>query len=321
MAEPAARRMGATEWFLLLALSVLWGRAFFFGKVAVGELPPLTVVLGRVSLGAVALIAVVHVLGGRMPRDLGVWRAFLVMGTINNVIPFSLIFWGQTQIASGLASILNATTPLFAVVFAHVLTRDERLTSMRFAGVAIGIGGVAAMIGPQALDGLGTGVLAQAACLAASAVYALAGIYGRRFRAMGVPPLATAAGQVTCSTALMLPVVLIVDRPWTLAMPGPAAWGALAGLALVCTALAYVIFFRILATAGATNLTLVTFLIPVSAILLGTLLLGERLEPRHFAGMGLIALGLAAIDGRLPAALRGRRSGGGRSRVGHGRAG
>ncbi|HEV7368918.1 DMT family transporter [Arenibaculum sp.] len=296
--------MGASEWFLLLALSVLWGGAFFFGKVAVGELPPLTVVLGRVSLAAVALVAVVHALGGRMPRDLRVWGAFLVMGAINNVIPFSLIFWGQTQIASGLASILNATTPLFAVVFAHVLTRDERMTPARLVGVAVGIGGVVAMIGPQALDGLGTDVLAQAACLGASAVYALAGIYGRRFKAMGVPPLVIAAGQVTCSSVLMLPLVLLVDRPWTLAMPSPAAWGALVGLALACTALAYVIFFRVLATAGATNLLLVTFLIPVSAILLGTLVLGERLEPRHFVGMALIALGLAAIDGRLPAALR-----------------
>lgn len=304
MVGPSAKRMGATEWFLLLALSVLWGAAFFFGKVAVGELPPLTVVLGRVSLGAAALIVLVHAFGGRMPRDLRVWRAFLAMGILNNVIPFSLIFWGQTQIASGLASILNATTPLFAVVFAHMLTRDERLTPARFAGVATGIGGVVAMIGPQVLDGLGTGILAQAACLTASASYALSGIYGRRFQAMGVPPMATAAGQVTCSTMLMLPIVMIVDRPWTLAMPSPATWGALVALALVCTALAYVIFFRILATAGATNLALVTFLIPVSAILLGTLLLGERLEVRHFAGMGLIALGLAAIDGRLPAALR-----------------
>jgi drug/metabolite transporter (DMT)-like permease len=290
------RGMGRAEWLLLVALSVLWGGSFFFSEVALAELPPFTVVLGRVSLAAVALVVMVLASGQTVPRSLRLWGAFLVMGGLNNLVPFSLIVWGQTAIASGLAAILNATTPLFAVVLAHVLTRDERMTSGRLCGVVLGLLGVGLMIGPAALDGLGVAVTAQLACLAAALSYALAGIFGRRFR--GVPPLITAAGQISASTLMILPLALGVDRPWTLAPPGPSVWGALLALALLSTALAYVIYFRILAVAGATNLLLVTFLIPVSALVLGIGVLGERLAPGHLAGMALIALGLAAIDGR-----------------------
>jgi drug/metabolite transporter (DMT)-like permease len=288
--------MGGAEWLLLVALSLLWGGSFFFTAVALRELPPLTVVLGRVALAALALLLLVGVSGQRLPRGLGPWGAFLAMGALNNLIPFSLIVWGQTQIASGLAAILNATTPLFTVLLAHLLTADERLTPGRLAGVFAGFAGVVLMIGPGALEGLGGAVLAQCACLAAALSYALAGIFGRRLR--GHPPLVTAAGQVSMSTLLILPLALTLERPWTLPWPGAATWGALAGIALLSTALAYVIYFRILARAGATNLLLVTFLIPVSALALGGLVLGERLAPGQSGGMLLIALGHAAIDGR-----------------------
>ncbi|HYE00641.1 MAG TPA: DMT family transporter [Alphaproteobacteria bacterium] len=307
MAGAAGRAMGAGQWAMLVALSGLWGGSFFFGKVAVAELPPFTIVLGRVGLAALALLLVLKAAGHALPRGRGVWRAFFAMGLLNNLLPFCLIVWGQTQIASGLAAILNATTPLFAVVLAHVLTPDERLTPARLGGVLCGIAGVAAMVGPAALaEGFGADIAAQLAVLAAALSYALAGLYGRRFRGLGLAPLATAFGQVAATTAMMLPLVLLVDRPWTLPAPGPAALGAVLGLALLCTALAYVLYFRLLATAGATNLMLVTFLIPVSAILLGGLLLGERLAAQHLLGMALIGLGLAAIDGRLPAMLRRR---------------
>jgi drug/metabolite transporter (DMT)-like permease len=292
----AAKNMGPVEWALLVTLSVLWGGSFFFGKVALADLPPFTVVFGRVSLAALALNLVVLASGQRMPGSPRTWGTFAVMGLLNNLVPFSLIFWGQTHIASGLASILNSTTPLFTVVLAHFLTRDERLTANRLTGVLAGLVGVVVMIGPDVLGGLRANVLAQGAVLCAALSYALAGIYGRRFR--GTPPLVTAAGQVTATSVMLLPVMLLADRPWTLPLPGVRTWAAVAGLALLCTALAYVLYFRILAVAGATNLLLVTFLIPVSALLLGGLVLGERLEPRHFCGMGLIALGLAAIDGR-----------------------
>lgn len=292
-------RMSGRDWALLLALAVLWGGSFFFNGVAVRELPSFTLVWLRVAIAAAALLAIVRLSGQRMPTAPRVWAAFFGMGLLNNVLPFVLIVWGQHRIGSGLASILNATTPLFTVLLAHVLTRDERLTGPKLAGVVIGFAGAAVMIGPAALRAFGADTMAQLACLAGALSYGFAGIFGRRFRRMGVSPLATAAGQVSASTVLLLPLMLLVDAPWRLPAPGLATWGAVIGIALLSTALAYVLYFRILASAGATNLVLVTFLIPVSAILLGVLFLHEELLGRHIAGMGLIGLGLVAIDGRV----------------------
>jgi drug/metabolite transporter (DMT)-like permease len=294
---PINQSMGTIEWLLLLTLSLLWGASFLFSEVALDEVRPFTLVLGRVGFAAIALLAVVYASGYHMPRSWVAWHPFLAMGALNNLIPFSLIIWGQTEITGGLASILNATTPLFTVLLAHFLTRDERITPGRLAGLALGIAGVVAMVGPAALRGLGVHLVAQIAVLGAALSYALAGIYGRRFR--NQPPLVLAAAQVSASTLMMLPVALLVDRPWTGPLPGVSTWAAILGIAILGTALAYILYFRILATAGATNLLLVTFLIPVSAVLLGATILGERLDPEHFLGMTLVGLGLAAIDGRL----------------------
>nr|WP_245299221.1 DMT family transporter [Sinorhizobium sp. GL28] len=300
MVQPVqAKVMGAREWGMLIMLSLLWGGSFFFIGIAVKALPPFTIVALRVSLAAVALLVFLRLAGLSMPRDPRVWLAFFGMGLLNNLIPFSLIVWGQTHIASGLASILNATTPLFGVIVAHLLTDDEKLTVNRFAGVVVGFLGVAMMIGPAALGGLGSNLVAQLAVLGAALSYSLAGVFARRFKRMGVAPIVTATGQVSAASIMLVPLSLLVDHPWTLTMPGLDVWAAIVGIALVSTALAYVLFFRILETAGVTNLMLVTFLIPVSAILLGAMFLGETLEPKHFLGMTLIAAGLAAIDGRL----------------------
>ena len=284
---------------MLLALSVLWGGSFFFTGLALRALPPLTLVVLRVGLAALILAAALHALGLRLPREGRVWAAFFGMGLLNNVVPFCLIVWGQTQIASGLAAILNATTPLATVIVAHVLTADEKMTGNRIAGVLIGLLGVGAIVGPDALERLGSEILAQLAVLAAALAYAVAAVFGRRFGRMGLVPLTTATGQVIASTLMLLPVALLVDRPWTLALPGATVCAAVLGLAALSTALAYVLYFRILATAGATNLLLVAFLVPVSAILLGSIFLGERLEPAHLSGMALIGVGLATVDGRL----------------------
>ncbi len=274
--------------------------------VAVRELPPLTIVALRVVTAALTLLLVLKLMGVDLPRTRQAWAAFLGMSILNNVIPFTLIVWGQSHIASGLASILNATTPLFTVIVAHYLTTDERLTGQRLAGVIVGFVGVAVMIGAAAFASLDASVLAQLAVLGAALSYGFSGVFGRRFKTMGIPPLATAAGQVTVSSAILLPTALIVDRPWTLAMPSTGAILSLAALGLVSTAFAYLIFFRLLARAGATNVGLVTFLIPVSAILLGVLVLGETLAMRHVAGMVLIGAGLILIDGRLISALSAR---------------
>jgi len=290
--------MSGGDWAALVVLSVLWGGSFFFNRVALDALPPLTVGWLRVGLAALALLALLAATRTKPATSAAGIRAYVGMGLLNNVIPFSLILWAQTRLPSGVASILNATTPLFTVLVAHWLTHDEKLTSARAAGAILGFLGVAAMMGGGGAAALQADGPAMLACLAAALSYAFSGVYGRRFRAMGVAPLSTAAGQLSASTIMFAPIALLADRPWTLAMPGVGPWAAVAGLALISTALAYVIFFRILARAGATNLLLVTFLIPPSAILLGVLFLGETLAPRHLVGMALIGLGLAAIDGR-----------------------
>jgi drug/metabolite transporter (DMT)-like permease len=297
MTAPARPTMSATDWLFLVALSVLWGASFFFGKIALLELPPLTVAFLRVGLAGAILVIIARVVGTSLPASVSAWQPFAIMGLLNNALPFSLIFWGQTHIPSGLAAILNATTPLFTVVVAHLATRDEKLTSARVTGVIFGFCGVVVMIGPDMLRQLGADIAAQFACLLAAISYAMAGVYGRRFR--GEPPLRVAAGQLIASSVILAPLALVLDRPWTLAWPSASAWAALVALATFSTAIGYVLYFRILARAGATNLLLVTFLIPVSAILLGTLILGEQLATRHIVGMIAILIGLAAIDGRL----------------------
>ncbi|MEZ5857136.1 MAG: DMT family transporter [Hyphomicrobiaceae bacterium] len=291
--------MGATEWMLLVMLSVLWGGSFFFSKVALQELPTLTVVLLRVGIAACALALYLKATGLAFPTSTSVWLAFAGMGVLNNLIPFSLLVWGQTSIASGLASILNAMTPVFSLVIAHFLTTDEKMTPNKLAGIGFGIAGVAVLIGHDAISGMSRSLLGMVACLGAALSYGFAGVFGRRFRTMGIAPTVGAFGQVTATTCLMLPLVLAVDAPWTLPAPSATTSAALLGLGLLSTAVAYVLFFRILAIGGATNASLVTLLIPVSAILLGSLVLGERLAPRQFLGMALIAIGLLAIDGRL----------------------
>ena len=303
MAPPATNhRMGPTEWGALLALACLWSGVFFLIKLALDDLRPCTVVALRLGIGALILRLVVLASGARMPTSLRTWGAFAGMGALNNFLPFCLIAWGQTQIGSGLAAILNATTPLFTVLLAHIWTRDERMTPNCLGGVLLGVAGVIVMLGPGALRGLTTNVLAQLAILGAAVLYACAGIFGRRFRAL--PPMVTATGQVTAGAIMVLPFALVVDQPWTHPMPHVAACGAVLAAAVFCTALAYALYFRILATAGATNLLLVTLLMPAGAVLLGMGLLGEDLHAGEIVGMLLIALGLLAIDGRLLALLR-----------------
>lgn len=299
-AKPAINKsMTPYEWGLLITLSVLWGGSFFFTGVAVRELPTFTVVVGRIVLAAITLFLVMRIMGMKMPTGIRVWRTFFAMGFLNNVVPFTLIVWGQAHIASGVASILNAATPLFTVIVAHFMTSDEKMTGGRLFGVTVGLFGVTIMIGMDSMRGLNVDLLAPLAVLGAALSYAFAGVYGRRFKALGVTPMGTATGQVAASSVMLLPVMLLVDQPWTLPLPSVGALGALVGIAVLSTALAYILYFRILASAGATNLLLVTFLIPVSAIFLGIGILDEILLSRHVVGMALIGVGLVAIDGRL----------------------
>ncbi len=292
----SARQMSPTAWGLLIALALLWAGSFFFVEVAVRRMPPIVVVTCRVLLGAVALYGYVRVRGIAMPADARIWGMLVVMGALNNALPFTLIAWAQSGIESGVAAILNATTPLFTVLLAHMLTRDERLTRNRAVGVVVGFLGVALLIGPGALGGLRADSLHQLAVLAAACFYGLAGLYGRRLK--GLDPAVAATGMLAGSTLMMTPLALASGIGSLQAITLELA-AALIGLGTLSTALAYVLYFRILALAGATNLLLVTFLIPPGAILLGAAFLGERPLLSALAGMVVIFLGLALIDGRL----------------------
>ena len=289
--------MNRREWALLVTLSVLCGGSFFFAEIALESLPTLTIVTLRVGLAAITLWLVVLALKLPIPNSTPIWIAFLTMGLLNNVLPFSLIVWGQSQISSGLAAILNATAPLFGVIVAGILLRDESATPLKIMGVVVGFAGVIVMMD---LSSIATSsLLAQLAILAAALSYACASVYGRRFKATGLNPILVAAGQVTGSTLLLLPIALWVDGNDPYANVPAKVWAAIISLAVFSTAAAYILYFKLLASAGATNILLVTLLVPVSAILLGWLFLEESLQTPHVIGMAMIALGLSAIDGRL----------------------
>jgi drug/metabolite transporter (DMT)-like permease len=233
----------------------------------------------------------------QLPRDWKSWAGFAGLAVLNTIVPFVLIAWGQQEMSIGLAAILNAATPLSTLVLAHFLTTDEPLSGRRAAGVLIGFAGVVLLVGPEALAGLGTALLAQLACILATVSYGFALIWARRMR--GLDGVVVAGGQFLFATPVSILLACIVDRPWTLAFPGPAALASVAGLALLSTAAAYIVYFRLMQRYGAGNASLVTMLIPVSAMALGALVLDERPEPLSLAGFAVIVAGLALVDGRL----------------------
>lgn len=290
--------MDARLWTQLMLLSVIWGGSFFFGRVAMAELPPLTTAFFRVFLAALALIGWILITRRQSAGfTLHFALSVLVMGLLNNAIPFSLILWGQIEIGSGLAAAVNAMTPIWTLLVANALTSDEKITAPKFIGVLIGFAGVVLLMAQNALSGLTAPLLAQLAVLGATISYGFAAVYGKRFR--GMDPVIVSAGQLVASSLLLLPIALFFDSPWNLETPSPRAVGAVVGLALLCTALAYVLFFRVLDGAGATNVSLVTILVPASAILLGVLFLDERFTLLQICGMALIIIGLLVKDGRL----------------------
>lgn len=282
---------------MLVGLGLLWGGSFFFAGVAVKHVPPFTLAFLRFALAALALhifIAgrydIYHVLRTR-------WPAFLLLGLLNNAVPHSLIFLGQTEIGAGLASILNATTPIWTVIVAHLMTEDEKLTRRKLIGALIGLAGTVVLFSPQLSLRTGAPLWAMALPLIAAISYGFAAVWSRQFR--GIAPPVTAAGQLTSSTLIILPIVLLHDVSGRLSMPPIGAIGAILALAFLSTALAYILYFRLISVAGATNASLVTLLVPPSAILLSVLFLGEHVGSEDWLGLGLILLGLVVLDGRL----------------------
>jgi drug/metabolite transporter (DMT)-like permease len=293
--------MTASDWLLLIILSVLFGGAFFFAEIAVREVPPMTLAFARCAIASAVLLVYARAMGFSLPSGRSVWLGLAVLAILNTVIPFTLIFWGQTHIPSGLAAILNATAPIFSILIAHFATADDKLSVRRVVGIVIGFAGVVIVIGIEALRELGLEVLAQLAVVIGAFFYAIAGVYGRRFKAY--PPSVISAAILMLGAFMLLPISGFAERAWELSAPSWAAVASTVALGVFSTALAFLIYVRVLGRAGAVNFQLVAYLIPVSAILLGVGFLGETLEWRHIIGMCVIAIGLMVIDGRAHQAL------------------
>ena len=281
--------MGTREWLLLGTLSLLWGCSFLFVELALREIPVFTVALGRTGIAAACLLLLLAATRSPLGPLARRWREFIVLGALRAAIPISLIVWAQTRIDSGVAGILNSTSPLFTMVVAHLLTSDDRLTKQKITGCLIAMSGVVVMIGMEFMSQLGNGVAGQLAMLGATCSYGFAAVYGRRFDTGS--NTASAAGMLCAATLLILPIALAIDRPWTLS-PGVQSIGALLGLALLSTAIAFVVWFRLITTAGPSNTSLVTFLIPFAALGFGVLLLGEKPSVGSLLGLVIILFGL-----------------------------
>jgi drug/metabolite transporter (DMT)-like permease len=284
------------QWSLLVLLSLIWGGSFLFVAIGVKELPPVTIVLARVAIGAMILVPMVILLGHALPNNVKAWRAYAVMAVLNNAVPFTLIVWSQQHITAGLASVLNATAPLWSVLLFHLFA-IEAMTLNRVIGILIGVVGVVVLVGPEALGGNGLVALGMFGMLVATLFYGLSGVWARRFK--GTPPIVSAAAQLACATVMLLPAALLIEQPWTLPVPSTAAIVSMIGLGALSTAFAYVIFFHLMMTAGPSNAMLVTLIIPISAVVLGHLVLGEPIHLRHIAGGVVIGVALLVIDGRL----------------------
>ncbi|MGB0498389.1 MAG: DMT family transporter [Rubricella sp.] len=289
-------------WALLFLLALIWGGSFLAIRTALDEIPFLTSVAWRVGIAAALLWLVVAVRGDAIPREPRIWGALLVMGILNNVIPFTFMAWGQLFIPTGLTAILNATTAVFGVIVAAAILPDERLTRRRIAGVSLGFAGVVLVIGPGLLGGLDPASLGQIAVIAGTLSYAFAGVWAR-LRLSNLTPLVAAAGMLTGSSLIVIPLALVMDGPPEVAL-APVTWAAIGYYAAIATAFAYLLYYRILALAGSGNLLLVTLMIPPVAIVLGAVVRGEVLSVMAFAGFAVLALGLAILDGRILALFK-----------------
>jgi drug/metabolite transporter (DMT)-like permease len=296
------KTMTGRAWAELLILSVIWGGSFLSVEFALREIGIFTIVAERVALAALVLWAVILIRRRKLPRRPAIWGAFLVMGILNNALPFTLLTYGQVYIESGLTAILNATTAIFGVLLAAMMFRDERLTLKKAIGVTIGFCGVATAIGPAALQNFDPRAVAQLAVIGATLSYGFAGVWARRFLS-GLPSDMAAAGMLTGSSLIMVPLALMLEgRPsFDLATETFVAMGF---YAIIATALAYLLYYRVLAMAGSGNLMLVTLFVPVVAIFLGALVLNEALGQNALLGFGIMALGMIVLDGRVLARLR-----------------
>lgn len=288
------------ELLLLLALATLWGASYTFIKIGIETIPPVTLIAARTLIAGALLLAVLRWRGLSLPRDAATWRRFLFQACLNSVVPFTLIAWAEQTIDAGIASILNATTPIFAFLMTALITRHEAVTARKLVGIVAGMTGISLIIGMEALGGLGEQLLPQLAVVLATVCYAGAAIFGRSFK--GLDPMMPAAGSLIAGAALLIPVSLVVDRPWTLA-PSTESLLALLGLAVFSTALAFAIYFRLIQTLGSVGATAQAYLRVPIGVAIGALFLGERLSDTAWIGLGCVIVGVAAMT--IPARRRG----------------
>ncbi len=292
------QKMSVVDVMTLLGTAFCFGTSYYFIEILIRHLPPLTIVTIRVILASLVLWGVVFLMKLKKPGSFKQWRSLFILAFINNAVPFTLFVWAQNYIASSMAAVLNATMPFFTVILAALFLSDEKMNRFKLLGVPIGIIGTAILIGPNLQSGT-MSVLGQLSALLATFLYAVSSVYARRFKEWGLSPIMIATGQVTMAALMLLPVALIVEQPWTLSMPPVETFYALIGITMLGTVMSYILYFKLIDSAGATNASLVTFLNPVTAIILGTLLLGEIITSTQMLGILFIILGLMIIDGRL----------------------
>jgi drug/metabolite transporter (DMT)-like permease len=293
MQEIHSRRVNmATELALLIALATLWGASYSFIKLAVATIPPITLIAARTSIAGAVLLAVMRWRGVSLPWDAATWRRFLFQACLNSVIPWTLIAWAERSLDAGLATILNSTSPIFAFFLTLAITRHEAVTLRKLFGVLTGMAGICLIVGVQALDGLGAQLAAQIATVVATICYAGGAIFSRGFK--GLDPMAPAAGSLLCGAAILVPVSLVVDQPWTLA-PSMSSTLALLALAVFSTALAFVIYFRLVLTLGSVGTTAQAYLRVPIGVAIGVAFLGESLSATAWIGLGCVVVGMAAM--------------------------
>lgn len=288
--------MNAKNLLLLMTLAALWGPSFLFIKVAVGEIPPLTLVLGRVAIGAAFLIAILLIQRRRLPNNRQLWGHLAVVALLHNALPWVLLSWGEQYIDSALASILNGTTPLFTIVLAHFFVSGDRMTASKILGVLLGFAGLFLLILPSLSGGVQASTWGLIAVTVAAAMYGVAIIYSRN-HLRGLPPLVAPASQLLLATFFMAPLAMLVDMPWTIDRPSPAALGSLLALGILGTGLAFIVYYRLMETANPTYISMVTYVIPIFGVILGVLVLNERLTWYALAGFALILLGVMVVNG------------------------
>jgi drug/metabolite transporter (DMT)-like permease len=282
----------AVELALLVLLATLWGGSYTFIKLGVATIPPVTLIAARTLIAGVLLLVVMRARGLRLPRDAATWRRFLVQACLNSVIPWTLIAWGERSLDAGLATILNSTSPIFTFFLTLAIAGKETLTLRKLFGVVAGMAGICLIVGVQAFGGLGEQLVAQIATVAATICYAGGAIFSRGFK--GLDPIAPAAGSLLCGAAILVPVGLVVDRPWTLA-PSMSSALALLALAVFSTALAFVLYFRLIQTLGSVGTTAQAYLRVPIGVALGVVFLGETLSPTAWVGLTCVVIGVAAM--------------------------